>query len=627
MITKIGSKLSFAFGILFLIVFLFTGSLIYFRVNSIITEGVDNNLNSISDLIKRIVMANSKERGSEIEKDLIVAEYFFKDGLFINNTSNILINTKNILNDEIYLKSYPVLQIGDEILSGTELVIDRIAEKTHGIIGFYQYTSDGFVLVSTNKHYDDGQLALGELIPPEASLYTLIMRDKTYFGRDYFTKKWYFTGYKLVYKDNEIIGALFVAQEQIQLDKLKEDILSINIGTTGYPYIIDQMTRVVIQNNDLNYDSMSYSDKIDIIFQRDGRIEYMQNNPVTGRAEKYVAFFKYIPDINWIVIVGSSMNDFYGSLYAVRLVFIIIYGISFILSLLLSIVLGHQITKPLVVIKDKIKEISEGEANLTKHLDINTNDEIGLLAKYFNQFMGNLRNIREVDQHGIELVLRDAQMNALQAQINPHFLYNTLETIRFMISLKDDRAIDMVQLLADLFRISIGRGEKYVTLQEEIEHAKLYLSIQKIRYSDKFSINVKIPEYLQHLYMVKFILQPIVENSILHGFEELEEFGVISITAEKQGVLLVLCVEDNGCGIDGDPLIKLNNSLGTRQKTGGIGLQNVHARIQLHFGINYGLEIKSILGQGTKVLVNLPFLKKIPPSTNILDSKNTVFLL
>lgn len=626
MITKIGSKLSLAFGILFTVVFLFSGFIVYFRVNTIITQVVDNNLDSISDLIKKIVIANIEKREGEIEKDLIVAEYFLKEGLTLDSEKKIIMHTKNIINEEMDYRSYPVLRLKNELISGSEFLIDRITDKTNGIVGLYQYTQDGFVLVSTNKEYDDGTVALGELLPPESSIYTLIMREKTYFGRDYFTHKWFFTGYKLVYDEDKIIGALFVAQEQIRFDELKNDILSIKVGKKSSPYIIDQMTRVVVQEDESNYNSMPYDDMISIIFKRNGRIEYIQINPDTSREEKHIAFFKYIPDINWIVIVGSSLSDFYDPLFTIRLVFLLIFGLGVILSIIMSIILGRQITKPIVLIKDKIKEISEGDASLTRHLDINSNDEIGLLAEYFNNFMGKLRNVEEVDRHSIEVLLRDAQMSALQAQINPHFLYNTLETIRFMISLKDDRSIDMVQLLADLFRISISKGPKYVTFKEEIEHVRLYLSIQKIRYSDRFSVEIDLSDQFEELHTVKFILQPIVENCVHHGFKELENDGLIRISAKREAGIIEVSVEDNGCGMEPERVNSLVDSLNTKKETESIGLQNVHTRIQLHFGINYGVHIESVIGKGTKILITLPVISAKPQSDFMVDPDNTLIL-
>lgn len=626
MIKRIKTRLSVAFGILFTIIFLFTGLIVYFQVNTILAQVVNSNLDSISDLIKRIVMANIENREGEIKKDLIVAEYFLRGSLALDYGKKIIVHSKNILNEDMNYRSYPALKLNGSIVSGRNNLIERIVGKTHGIAGIYQFTPDGLVLVSTNKVYDDGTNAVGETIPPEASIYTLIMRDKTYFGRDYFNHKWFFTGYKLLYSKSRIIGVLFVALEQIEFDKLKKDILSIKIGEEGSPYIIDQMSRVVVHQEKSRYMYMPYKDMLSIIFKRNGRIAYTQMDPDTGRKGKYVAFFKYIPDINWIVIVGSSVSDFYGPLSTIRIVFLIFFGFGVILSIIMSNILGYKITEPIIMIKDKVKEISEGDANLTKYLDVKSEDEIGLLAEYFNNFMGKLRNVKEVDQHSIEIILRDAHVSALQAQINPHFLYNTLETIRFMISLKDERSVTMIQLLADLFRISISKDKKYVTFKEEIEHVRLYLSIQKIRYSDRFSVILDFPDGFEELYTIKFILQPIVENSVHHGFKELENNGVIKITAQVKSNSILVCIEDNGCGIRDEKISSLNDSLKKREQTGSIGLQNVHSRIQLHFGMHYGIRLESMFGKGTKVMINLPLINEEPPSDTLSEFETNLLL-
>jgi two-component system sensor histidine kinase YesM len=287
--------------------------------------------------------------------------------------------------------------------------------------------------------------------------------------------------------------------------------------------------------------------------------------------------------------------------------------------------IGNRIALPIISITEKIKKISEGEADFSTHLDIRSNDEIGRLAEYFNTFVEKLSNLQELDHREVELMLKDTQMNALQAQINPHFLYNTLETIRFMISAHDVRAVEMVQILADLFRISIGKGEVYVDFSREICHLELYIALQKIRYGDLFVVEMDFPEDIRALFTLKFILQPIVENCITHAFEEIEGGGRIRIQARRNEESILIQILDNGSGIPEDKLHSIQEQFLGKQKKGSVGLQNVFDRIKLHFGEQFGLDIDSNPGFGTVINIRVPVLTEIPSKPIVSSFLNSEY--
>jgi len=216
-------------------------------------------------------------------------------------------------------------------------------------------------------------------------------------------------------------------------------------------------------------------------------------------------------------------------------------------------------------------------------------------------------------------------MNALQAQINPHFLYNTLETIRFMISMKDGRAVEMVKLLAKLFRISIGNEEPYVTFRKELEHVQLYIDLQRYRYPGRFSVVYEIEKHFLDLYTLKFILQPIVENSILHAFNTIKEGGLITISVQEFDGKILVSVRDNGQGMDPLTLDRVHSDLRESGRINSVGLRNVHERIKLNFGSDYGLKIESN-DEGTEVIMLLPFLPLKPKSTYTSENSKPVFI-
>ncbi len=622
--STISSKLSLAFGVLVFVVLIFAGFLVYFQFERELSLTINNSLETTSELIKKNVNASIKYNSDEVRKDLLIAEYLLGNNVTVSKDKTRLFNIHNIINEQEKLIEIPVMEVDGTPISGENLLVDEIAERTQGIVTMYQLVPEGFIAISTNKRNRDGKSALGEFIPAGSPIHTLVMRERTYYGRDYFAKNWHFVAYKKVFQDDEVIGAICVAQKQVELEKLRREIESVVVGNESVPYIIDAVAKTVLLPRPKN-EIMDYSTLIDISFMRSGRIIYTHQIPNENCTEQWLAYFKFIPEMNWIIFVGSSMQDFYGGLYKMRDSMLLIIGGAILLAITLSVILGRQITKPLTVITSKIKEISEGDADLSKKLYIRSNDEVGLLAEYFNTFVGKLRDFQEVERHRLELLIRDIQMNALQAQINPHFLYNTLETIRFMIVMKNEKAVDMVKLLADLFRVSIGRGEAFVTFRHELEHVNLYLAIQKIRYSNRFSVEIDIPESILNLYTVKFIFQPIVENSVHHGFEELDSGGIISIAARLKGDMVRIEISDNGTGIPEEQLNRLQEQLQGRKKPGSVGLQNVYDRIHLHFGDKYGLELQDRKSGGVHVIIWVPVLMKKPQDDYINDTSLLIF--
>ncbi len=199
----------------------------------------------------------------------------------------------------------------------------------------------------------------------------------------------------------------------------------------------------------------------------------------------------------------------------------------------------------------------------------------------------------------------------LQSQINPHFLYNTLDSVIWMTEAgRYDEAIQMVTSLARLFRIALSRGRSFIPLADELEHARHYMTIQQIRYQDKFTAAVSAGEGTEGLYTLKLIVQPLLENAIYHGMAGCEEDGRITVTAKRDGGDLVIDVSDNGVGMPPEVVERLldESQPQTRSSGSGIGVRNVHRRIRLTFGEGYGLEVFSEPDEGTTVRIRLPAL-------------------
>lgn len=203
---------------------------------------------------------------------------------------------------------------------------------------------------------------------------------------------------------------------------------------------------------------------------------------------------------------------------------------------------------------------------------------------------------------------RKSELEALQSQINPHFLYNTLESITWMVEgERNDEAVFMISQLARLFRISLSKGKTVISIRDELQHAQSYLNIQKIRYKDAFSVTFHVEPETETYCTVKLILQPILENAINYGVRGMEDCGEITVTGCVKGDRVFLAVSDNGLGMtEEEARLVLTDSSRVHKHGSGVGLVNIHRRIQLLFGPEYGLRIESEPDEGTTVQIELP---------------------
>ena len=208
--------------------------------------------------------------------------------------------------------------------------------------------------------------------------------------------------------------------------------------------------------------------------------------------------------------------------------------------------------------------------------------------------------------------MRQLDLRLLQEQINPHFLYNTLDTIVWLIEgNKADEAVDMVVTLSDFFRLVLSGGKEFITLREEKQHINSYLEIQKVRYRDILEYDIRIDEELYDYQILKLTLQPLVENAIYHGIKYKRAKGCIHISGEKDGDILRLIVSDNGVGREEEELEQLRREMERpcRETEKGFGLANVNERIHMYFGGEYGLGIESGKMVGTTVTLTIPATK------------------
>ena len=340
--------------------------------------------------------------------------------------------------------------------------------------------------------------------------------------------------------------------------------------------------------------------------------------------EEYWLNYQEISASPWNIVYIQSKSDALARLTSLTRSFIVINLVVILITFLAVTGVVKKITHPLYQLSVTMK--NAGKENYEIGFPYYRKDEIGVLASSFNNMLQYTHELimslnQTIEQLQDEkekvriqqLLKRRAELKALQAQINPHFLYNTLDSIRWKAEEIDAEDISqMTQALATLFRIGLSRGREIIPVEDEIRHVTSYLKIQCQRYGDRLSYELKAASDLDSLYIVKLVLQPLVENAIYHGIKEKGSRGTVNITGFQENGAVVFTVEDEGVGIAEDKLAVIRKDLARNLSVSkeGYGIFNVNERIRLYFGDDYGVTIDSVYGKGTKVTIRMPIIEE-----------------
>ncbi len=276
---------------------------------------------------------------------------------------------------------------------------------------------------------------------------------------------------------------------------------------------------------------------------------------------------------------------------------------------LLSVKISDSITKPIKEIVENIKIVGSGDFKIRPIEAFD--DEIQTLSFTFDHMVSQISNLMVVSKNE-QIKLRQTELKLLQAQINPHFLYNTFDTIIWLAEgHRDQDVVDMVTSLSNFFRTGLSQGEDLITLKEEGLHVRSYLEIQQFRYRDILDYEIEIPDTLDFFTVPKLTLQPLVENALYHGIKNKRGKGLIKVIAEKKEDELILKVSDNGIGMTPEQAAELRKSASEGDTSVGFGLHNVLERIHLYYGEKYGFDIESQYQVGTTITVNLPLKNEL----------------
>lgn len=398
-----------------------------------------------------------------------------------------------------------------------------------------------------------------------------------------------------------VMGVILI---DLKLRAISGVIEDVRLGKSGYLMVIDDDGEVIYSPQD------SLLKKI-----KTGWFENGSSGSVTKMidGENIQFIYRKSPFSNWTTIGVFPTNESVMEIqrinfYVISFLFIIgAFGIG------ASYYLSYSMTRPINQLNAFMNQVESGDLSI--RYKGNRADEIGRLGRSFNTMLNKINNlISLIEIQGRQK--REAELQTLQSHIKPHFLYNTLDTINWMSRKKGALDVaEVVESLSQLFRIGLSKGKDIIPLEKEIEHIESYLKIQKARYKDKLNYSISIDSELNHISVLKLVLQPIVENAIYHGIKERRGPGHISIIGKEQAGNLVLYVEDDGVGIPEERLAMLNENLAidfnsleeTKSKTTiGYGVMNVQARIKLTYGYPFGLYIESVQGKGTLVKILLP---------------------
>lgn len=322
--------------------------------------------------------------------------------------------------------------------------------------------------------------------------------------------------------------------------------------------------------------------------------------------------YRYIKQTNWYIASISPLDEINGELKNLQNIMFIVLGVCIILVILISIYMSRNITYPIRKLVKSMTKVKNG--NLDVQLNYTKNDEFMYLFTAYKSMILEIKTLIEKVRL-IEVDKKDAELKALQAQINPHFLYNTLDSVNLLaMKYKIPDISDMVTSLSDFFRYSLNKGKAIITLMDEKRQVESYMTIQKIRFKDKVDFGIDFATDILDNITVKLILQPIVENAILHGIEKRKGQGFIYIKAQKHEGKITITVTDNGVGADVDELNEmLMENKGYRKS---FAIKNIDSRIKQIFGNNYGLHFSNNIENGVEVpglmvTITIPAVKSL----------------
>ena len=394
-----------------------------------------------------------------------------------------------------------------------------------------------------------------------------------------------------------ILGALLVDLNYSSITNLCQNI---NIGNKGYIFLIDENGEVIYHpKQQLIYTGLKREKIAEILSCKEDyfisevdnveKLYTMSTSELTG----------------WTVVGVANIDELFSGREQTRNIYI---GCAFLLlfsAFVVAVLFSDKLTKPITELRNSMKEVERGNFEGIQ-LDDTGDSEIGMLHRSFNIMTDEIQNLMD-DKIENQKQKYKLEIRALQSQINPHFLYNTLDSIVWMAEGgNNEEVVIMTASLAKLLRQSISNEEELVTIEKEVGYVKSYLTIQKMRYRDQLTYEIDVDPSINSFQIVKLTLQPLVENAIYHGIKYRETKGIITIKGFETETGILIQVIDNGIGMDEETLSHIFDKKEKSGKNNGVAVENVNRRLKLHYGEEYGLKYESKVNVGTTVSIILP---------------------
>lgn len=393
----------------------------------------------------------------------------------------------------------------------------------------------------------------------------------------------------------------------VNLKMFDNTIQNIDKVTKGKTLIIDGNNKI-IYGSDFTLVNKTYDDG-EVLSNATGQ---SGSFILQSQGVKCMFIYASMPKTGWKMFVRIPTSELYKDAVKNSSMVVIVSLVAGAVAILLYMAIAITFTKPLRKLSGLMKRVQKGDMDV--YFDVKYNDEVGLVATSFNNMIKRIKDL--IDEiYLTKLRKQQAELDVLQGQINPHFIYNTMETIRMLSVLNGvNELADISSIFGSMLRYSVNRGQEIVTVRDELDHLEKYVYLQNKRFLDKFILHIHIPEHYRELKTIKLLFQPLVENSILHGLEKKKGVGNIVITLEDTSEFLLFKIKDDGIGIKPESLQLINmwmekvNVFSDDKKH--IGLKNVNERIKLNYGEKYGLTVYSQEGAYTEVVLRLPPVEK-----------------
>lgn len=405
-------------------------------------------------------------------------------------------------------------------------------------------------------------------------------------------------GVELTYLGNVRKGVFLVDMNYSGIERMFS---KANDSGVGYVYLCDQDGEIIYHpNQKALYSGLIKENNKEHVLHEDG------NFSEKFEGEKREIAIKTVGYTGWKIVSVAPVSQMFFDADQLRIFMILVAAMILILSILGNYLISIVVTDPIRKLEKSLNYLEEGTMDEDAIYN-GGSSEIRHLSRTIKSMIRQMKKLTD-DMVLEQKEKRKSALDALQSQINPHFLYNALDSVIWMIEgerYKD--AISMITALSKLFRISLSKGNNVITIHDEIEHAKNYLNIQQFRFRNKFTANIEVDPAVENCATIKLIVQPLLENAIYYGVEHMDGDGEINLKAYEKDGDVYISVSDNGMGIPEETMkTLLTDKARSRGRGSGIGLWNVNQRISLYFKGDYGLSIESELDEGTTVTIHLP---------------------